>query len=105
MSSAELKLMTFKAHPDDIAGWKARARDQRMTFSAWCRMKMNATDELPPIRYKNPKPAEGASVIAKELLARASTAGDLGQPTVKPSECLNRVRSGAYCPRCGTSHK
>ena len=96
MSSVELKLMTFKAHPDDIAGWKARAKDQKMTFSAWARMKMNATDDLPPIRYKQPEP------LAQVVLERAYR---LDVATVKPSECTNRLRPGTWCGKCGETHK
>lgn len=99
-------MITVWAEEEVIAEWKKRAHEQQMTFSAWLRMKADATDELPPIRYKQPKPLrEEAKEIASTLLQRAVTAGDLATPTVKPSECLNRLRAGTWCGKCGATHQ
>lgn len=101
------RLVNFEAPVEQIEHWKVLAHEQHMSFSAWIRMKLEASDDLPPIRYKAPAKLKRSQSeqIAHEMLERAVVAGDLARGTVKPSECINRVRAGTWCGKCGETHK
>lgn len=95
----ELKLINFKATPDEIANWKGHARSGGRTLSAWIRSRLNAeggtTYVRPPLpEYEPPLTRTETALTALEDVARKR----------KKGTCVNRLPKGSFCKRCGQTH-
>jgi hypothetical protein len=71
-----LKLVNFKADPQDIEKWKRKAWEQRISFGEWVRRRLNAE----PL-------AEAAKMIT---LSSVTSNG----------ACDHRIPPGTWCKRC-----
>ena len=87
-----LKVVALRVADADEARWRQAARIHRVSFSEWARNTLNAGCEVPVVLSEPPAPVR--RLPPKVRVAPASEA-----------ECLNRVRPGSYCKRCGGIHQ